>query len=153
MFNKKFDYLVIHCSDSDFGDVDLIKKWHIDGNGWKDIGYNAVILNGKPKKSTEYYKEKDGMIEIGRGLNLNDTIEPFEVGAHVKGFNSRSLGICLIGKKFFSEKQFETLLDLCRTFLKINPAIKIVGHYELDNKKTCPNIDMVFFRKRLSIND
>ena len=43
---RKIKNIIIHCSVSDFGDAELIRSWHVDERGWRDIGYNGVILNG-----------------------------------------------------------------------------------------------------------
>lgn len=52
------------------------QSWHMDGNGWPDIGY------------THGYDE-NGVIYEGRGW--------FTTGAHTYGFNEVSLGYCYIG--------------------------------------------------------
>ena len=54
---------------------------HLD-NGWDGIGYHKVIL-------------RSGIIENGR--------PEFWIGAHVKGLNKSSLGVCLIGSKIFTD--------------------------------------------------
>ena len=73
-------------------------------------------------------------------------------GAHVRGFNAHSLGICVIGKERFTGEQFNTLVDLVTDLQSSFPDIKdnIVGHYELDDKKTCPNFNMDWFRNQLA---
>lgn len=113
--------IVIHCSDTENGDVKSIRKYHIEVNGWDEIGYHYVIL-------------PDGTIEIGR--------PPDQIGAHVYGRNKDSLGICLIGKDRFTLKQFLSLRRLLDT-LKGIYGVGISGvycHYELDAKgKSCPN--------------
>ena len=53
--------------------------------GWEGIGYHKII-------------RRNGDIENGR--------PEFWIGAHVYGKNNVSLGVCLIGKNRFSEKQF-----------------------------------------------
>ena len=97
--------------------------WKSHGFGMQDVGYHYIIL-------------QDGTIVIGRGVN--------EVGAHVKGSNYRSVGICLIGDKDFTEAQFESARALMTYLRKQYPGIKVVGHYELlrpgDPPKSCPNI-------------
>lgn len=132
---------VLHCSDSDFGCAVLIDTWH-EERGWHSpsndkihIGYHRVILNGRPYKR-EYTPVLDGMIEAGR---CGD-----DRGAHVQGYNSM-FGICMIGKDKFTMAQFMAV----RALLKMRevPAKNIKGHYELDSKKTCPNIDMATFRE------
>ena len=76
---KKINTIVVHCSATprhkDFSAED-IRDWHVKGNGWDDIGYHFVI-------------RLDGSIEYGRMVD--------KYGAHVKGHNYDSLGICYIG--------------------------------------------------------
>lgn len=87
--------LVVHLSASVWGDAKVIRQWHTatppNGRGWSDIGYHAVILNGKREYRSDYVKELDGKIEPGRPFNI--------VGAHCQagGMNSISLGVCLVG--------------------------------------------------------
>ncbi len=72
------DWLVVHVSatrpSQDFGAVDIDRMHR--AKGWQGIGYHFVI-------------RRNGKVETGRALN--------QVGAHVEGWNSTSVGICLIG--------------------------------------------------------
>lgn len=117
------DFIVIHCSDSPHGRSDgaeTIHEWHIE-NGWDGIGYHYVI-------------NEFSQLEFGRPTYWD--------GAHVRGYNKDSLGICLIGVDFFTESQFATLTRLLRYLVKKHPGVAIKGHYELDDSKTCPNFDV-----------
>ena len=149
---RKIDNIVIHCSDSSFGDVRLIDKWHKQ-RGWKSCGYSYVILNGKRCNSIQYDRYDDGLLENGRELN-NDVFMQFdEIGAHAYGFNQNSIGVCLIGKDKFTVKQFETLINLIQYWKSMIPGIKVFGHYDLNNKKTCPNFNIDDLQKLLeSVN-
>jgi N-acetylmuramoyl-L-alanine amidase len=55
---------------------DEITRWHVEARGWSDIGYHMII-------------DRDGTRATGRPT--------FRIGAHVKGHNSNSLGVSLIG--------------------------------------------------------
>ena len=75
---RGIDLAVIHCSATKQGvdyDVATIRKWHLK-RGFKDIGYHFLI-------------HLDGMIERGRPWD--------QPGAHAKGYNSNSIGICYVG--------------------------------------------------------
>lgn len=87
------------------------------------IGYHFVIT-------------KDGGIHIGRPIAVQ--------GAHAKGFNKHSIGICLTGKEEFSYQQFESLRKLCDNLVKQHGLKRrdIVGHRALNTKKTCPNFNV-----------
>jgi len=145
----KIKRIVIHCSDSEFGCASTIRQWHIQ-RGWKDIGYHFTILNGKPSPSL-YMDELDGSIEVGRVIGGDKFLTGDEVGAHTFGFNKDSLAVCLIGKKDFTWSQEYSLLYLVRALITKYEIKKedVFGHYELDPKKTCPNMDMEVFRGAL----
>jgi len=111
------DYIAIHCSAThpgkDIGRAE-IKKMHTD-KGWSDIGYNIVI-------------RRDGRVEIGRNLRAQ--------GAHVRGFNGRSLGVCLVGgvsrsgaaENNFTQDQFNSLTDTLLWLDRVWPGTIIQGH-------------------------
>lgn len=116
-------YLVVHCADTpddkDFTAED-IHDWHKQ-RGWDGIGYHAVIL-------------RDGSIHPGR--------PDFWPGAHVKGHNYDSLGVCLVGRKDFTPEQLGSLREWLDEKAEMYPHSTVVGHRELDNTKPCPNFDV-----------
>lgn len=145
--------IVIHCSDSGFGDASAIEKWHKE-RGWREIGYHVVILNGCRRRSrnkpndADYFPADDGIVEY--------TNRDFsEVGAHVRGYNKDRLGICMIGQHgHYTFSQMESLvklLDLLLTQYNLQPE-HVKGHYEYPTAdgKTCPDIHMPSFRKFLN---
>ena len=67
---REINRIVVHCSDSAWADVEVIRGWHIlskddGGKGFNDIGYHAVILNGFRKNSRLYVAEDDGGLSQG----------------------------------------------------------------------------------------
>jgi hypothetical protein len=105
--------------------VEAIRKWHVDERGWKDIGYHFLIT-------------KNGDVHKCRDIS--------EVGAHAKGHNLDSVGICLTGKAIFSPDQYFSLAWLINHLLEDNPTIDQVkphNYYSVD--KTCPNFDLRIF--------
>ena len=139
--------IIIHCSDSDFGNANIIRKWHIE-KGWADIGYHYVICNGYAKKASDYDPKTDGKIETGRAIE--------HIGAHCQGANSDSIGVCLIGIDKFTSLQIESLLTIIERIRERFGKIYVYGHYEKPSAKkqgkTCPNFDMDKFRKEWSLN-
>lgn len=124
ILKKNIKYLVIHCSDT-IDDLNItaidIHNMHI-GFGWDGIGYHKII-------------NKNGVVENGR--------PEYWVGAHVKGKNHESLGVCLIGRKQFTPEQYETLKKVLVKWKGDYPKAKIVGHREaIKTEKTCPNFDV-----------
>lgn len=155
----KLTNIIIHCSDSDFGDAKTIDFWHKQ-RGWKGIGYHYVILNGKRYAGQVILglNNEDGKIEKGRMVNGDDWIDGNEIGAHCLGYNDKSIGICLIGKKEFTMRQFDSLIflleDLLDKHAKTIPVKNILGHYETESGKaegkTCPNFNMDKLREMLT---
>lgn len=152
---RKFEYIFLHCSDSDFGCTRVIDNWH-KARGWSGIGYHFTILNGLTvHNQINPWRSLVGSIEAGRYLNNNDKFEIDEIGSHVYGFNSKSIGVCLIGKDRFSSKQFIKTRFLVKELMEIFniPIENVLGHCEaglVDSKyattKTCPNFRMDAFR-------
>jgi len=148
---RAINKIIIHVSDSTFGDVGVFKKWHTDkkpyGRGWSDIGYNFVIPSGVVHKYDDYDATMDGMIQKGRPVE--------RAGAHAKGHNKDSIGIVFTGLSMdnITEKQrigsIEFIALLLKKYsLRIND---VIGHcetwYEKEHGyKTCPNGDMDKFR-------
>jgi len=130
---RRIDYIVIHCSatkpSADIG-AEEIRRWHSDpppkGNGWRDIGYHYVI-------------RRSGQVEPGR--------PPREIGAHVSGYNSYSLGICLVGglnasgkaENNFLPAQWAALKTLVADLKQKFPRAEIKGHRDFPGvRKDCP---------------
>lgn len=149
--------IIIHCSDSEFGSSAEIRRWHLE-RGWKDIGYHFVILNGMIVPKTKYQlplyvDAMDGSIEVGRKIDGDRFVTDNEAGAHALGYNSNSIGICLIGVDHFTEQQFNSLRELLRELMHTYGISKkrILGHYQTAKAggKTCPNFDVTKFLETL----
>lgn len=139
-----YEGIVIHCSDSKFGNAQLIESWHKQ-NGWETIGYHFTILNGQFENDS-YLACLDGTIEAGRDID--------KAGAHAKGYN-HWIGICLIGVKDFTPKQFQSLSVLIKELkskFKIDNK-NIIGHYQCKDNggKTCPNFNVDRFKTDFDI--
>lgn len=133
--------IIIHCSDSTFGNSAEIDKWH-KANGWRGIGYHYVILNGRLPVHREYDRGVDGVVEDGRPVD--------EQGAHCRGHNVDSIGICLIGRETFTQRQLFVALPKLLIELITEHLITVSdihGHCEFNSGKTCPNLDMNLYRK------
>lgn len=135
--------IIIHCSDSEFGDLALIDSWHKQ-RGFLGCGYHYVILNGVPTHGKSYNPKLDGVLQEGRMLR--------EIGAHCKNHNHDSIGICLIGQHHFSAVQlYQALPTLLLTLMDL-PGItpeSIYGHRDFDIHKTCPNFDVQMLKAHL----
>ena len=137
---REINKVIIHCSDSLWGDAKIIDEWHKE-RGWRKIGYHWVILNGYGRGSKEYYPEYDGVVQVGRTEEVT--------GAHTRGQNATSIGICLIGKDWFTPKQYESL-ERVVSGIQINYNISdsmVFGHRDFAKRKTCPNFDVSAWMK------
>ena len=135
--------VIFHCSDSGDASAFRINYWHTQGRRkqglapWECIGYHFVIRRG-------------GDIEKGRPLG--------RVGAHCRGHNLRSVGICLTGTldpkrawkgpTGFSPEQFGAAVDLARYLDLHLPSFdasdpnRVRGHRDFSKSKTCPDFDV-----------
>ncbi|WP_067518578.1 N-acetylmuramoyl-L-alanine amidase [Endozoicomonas ascidiicola] len=125
----KTNYIVIHCSATRADqhiNTDDIRRWHMNDNGWSDIGYHWVI-------------ERDGSVQQGRDVDVQ--------GAHVRGHNHESVGICMVGgmaengepEDNFTSEQWLALEMLIESLELRYPEVQVVGHYFFTPYKTCPN--------------
>tara|TARA_B100001057_G_C22788638_1_gene926652 strand:- start:167 stop:565 length:399 start_codon:yes stop_codon:yes gene_type:complete len=126
---NKISLLVVHCSDTknneNLSAID-IHKMHLEF-GWDGIGYHKII-------------NRSGKIENGR--------PEYWIGAHVKGKNDISLGVCLIGKNKFTKNQFISLERVLKKWKSLYPSAKIIGHRDIgDTRKSCPNFDVINWSK------
>ena len=142
----KPSYIIIHHSltkDSKTVSWQPIRKWHMGlhpDSPYKmiDIGYQYGI-----ELVNDRYETLVGRMEG-------------TVGAHTRGVNGVSIGICLVGN-FDNEPpdiaQWKILLKLCANIcLRYNiSADNVKGHREYAPYKSCPGnaFDMIKFRKDL----
>ena len=128
---REINKIIVHCSATREGenfDVAEIRKWHVEGRGWSDIGYH-------------FYIDLYGQIHKGRDIA--------KIGAHCKGHNRNSIGICYCGgveadgktpKDTRNTEQKEALLAVLRTLKAMFPNAVIHSHRDFANK-ACPSFD------------
>ncbi|XP_072387160.1 peptidoglycan-recognition protein SC2-like [Diabrotica undecimpunctata] len=123
-------YVVVH--QSEFGScfsfqncsklVRRIQAYHIDHNGLNDVRFNFLIGG-------------DGTIYEGRGYSIH--------GAHSMAYNTRSLGVCLLGN--FKDinppnvqlKALEDFLSCAAADNRITADYHLIGHRQVE-KTECP---------------
>jgi len=145
---RKVWRISIHCSATLTGSAESFRDYHINHNGWSDIGYHYVINNGKHRK---HY---NGEIEAGRPENVTP--------AAVRGYNTGSIAICLVGarNKDFTVGQFESLEWLLKDIMDrydIEPE-NIKGHRDYSTKakpiyKNCPCFDVKMFVEKHGLSN
>lgn len=132
MPRKTTEIIFVHCSATKPSmDIDAkeIDRWHRE-RGFLKIGYHFVI-------------KRDGTKETGRDI--------MEAGSHVKNYNHKSIGICLIGgvaehdvnkpQDNFTAEQYLTLKNLLKDLREEFPSAEIKGHNEVSSK-ACPSFDV-----------
>lgn len=128
---RKINWLVIHTAATrpsmDIGRKE-INEWHKQ-RGFNGIGYHYVI-------------RRDGRVEKGRADS--------EEGAHVRGHNADSIGICLVGgvnenlvpENNYTESQWKSLETLLRRLASKYPDAAVRGHRDFPGvNKACPCFD------------
>lgn len=131
---RKITKIIVHCSATPEGkdySVNTIRDWHL-ARGWRDIGYHFVIY-------------RNGEIAEGRPIEQS--------GAHTKGENYCSIGICYIGgveaekkdgkwppKDTRTADQVAALQDLLCQLKEQYPAAVVYGHRDFSSK-ACPSFD------------
>ena len=120
--SRKINSIIIHHSASpSTTTLEQIRKWHVEDNGWSDIGYHFIITD-------------DGTIHEGRPLS--------KIGAHTKGKNRYSIGICVVGNtsiiapSMTQMEQLTLLMSALRHDFQLEPE-NIYGHREYGNTE-CP---------------
>lgn len=127
--------IVVHCTAThpDFMEnattaerVEEIRRWHVQLNGWSDIGYHYLI-------------DRDGTVAEGRPMSRD--------GAHVRGHNTGTVGISLFGghgssetdafSDHFTEAQDRALRKLISDIEAPRGDLPITGHNEYA-AKACP---------------
>ena len=119
---KSTDLIILHHAEHSTCSVVDIHKWHKYDNGWSGIGYHFFIT-------------KDGKIYRGR--------PELSIGAHCKGFNNNSIGLCVQGNYMIEtmpKAQLETLQTLCE-FLINKYLIKSIKFHKDLNNTNCPGIN------------
>lgn len=132
-------HIIVHCSDTPHSmkvTTNDLYQWHVIENGWSAIGY-------------AYFIDQAGLTHKCRDLDNNGDVED-EIGAHARGFNKNSIGICLEGRGTYTDEQLdalEYLLDDIRSRHGI-PLDNVIGHRDVDPHKECPMMDVHKFVRR-----
>lgn len=126
---RTINEIILHCSATTEGrdvSTEEIRRWHVRSNGWSDIGYHFVI-------------ELDGEVKVGRPVA--------RVGAHVKGRNRKSIGVCYVGGIGKESKRPEDTMtpdqeaafhNLVAVLRGVFGDIPVNGHNQYANK-ACPS--------------
>ena len=139
---RKINMIVLHCSatrENQNFTIEQLEACH-KARGFRTIGYH-------------FYITKDGTLYPGRPES--------QIGAHAKGYNAHSIGICYEGgldahgrsKDTRTEAQKITMEELLRSLLVDYPNADIVGHRDLPGvHKACPCFDTKAWLKEIRIS-
>ncbi len=159
---RPINLIVIHCSASPNGDtlfrgkagdvgcqtpVQLIDEWHAKRGFHRDQAARVRYNPSLRAIGYHYVIYRNGGISTGRDVE--------EIGAHVAGFNQKSLGVCLVGTDRYTPTQWQSLADLVGALRKRYPDSRVTGHRDLSPDQnangivekfewltTCPGFDV-----------
>lgn len=139
---NKPDKVILHCSateDYPFGvgdfdriGYDEINSLHI-AKGFNGCGYHFIV-------------KRSGLIQSGRNPRI--------IGAHCKGHNTNSLGVCWVGSRYPTEQQIDSLCELYK-MIKTTYDIGFFDwypHYQFANK-LCPGFSIELIRRIFRLYD
>lgn len=126
---RRIDEIIVHCTATPQGmavSVSDIDRWHRQ-RGFAGIGYHFVVY-------------LDGTVHTGRPID--------RVGAHCKGHNAHSIGVCYVGgldvqgcpMDTRTPEQKVALCALIAVLKHLYPNAKVYGHRQFANK-ACPCFD------------
>jgi len=141
---REINKIIVHWSGTETGDVYTFRVYHVSVNGWDDVGYHYVITD----KNT---------VETGRPVWI--------IGAHCKGKNRDSIGVCYVGSPkcntitegdscIYYPSNYERwilLIDLVKSLLvthHLSPT-DVYGHRDFADTD-CPGFDIEILRKAVS---
>lgn len=128
---RPINCVIVHCTATPAGrevTAAEVDKWH-RAQGWAGIGYHYLI-------------RLDGTVEEGRPLDTP--------GAHCRGHNAASVGVCYAGGLAADGKtpadtrtpaQRAALRTVLAALKKRWPAARICGHRDFNKSKACPCFD------------
>ena len=125
--------IIVHHSASPPVSLERIDEWHRE-RGFNEVGYHFVI-------------EAGGVVRLGRALG--------KTGAHCKGYNTGSIGVCVVGSFENGDpvpaEQWAALVLLVADLLRQYglTVSNVFGHTELGST-LCPGFDPGLLREALS---
>ena len=130
---NKPDKVILHCAATDDTEkskvsVEEVRRWHVEDNGWRDIGYH-------------WYQTRDGIWHPGRPED--------QKGAHAgKEGNPNSLGLAYEGTWLPTTLQIEGFWAIYQDIKNRYGILadRWFGHYQYKKSKTCPGFSIDLLR-------
>lgn len=149
--SRPIELIVVHCSATPSGKVlggglgdrhvsaaQVIDRWHMQRGFARNPASVAEYSPELPHIGYHWVIDLDGTVLPGRRIT--------EVGAHCKGYNANSLGLCLVGglepEASYTTAQWRNLNKLVLALKKRFAAARVVGHRDLNAGRTCPGFDV-----------
>lgn len=134
-------HIIVHCADTPNGvhytarDID---QWHaekvtkgvLSRRHARHLGYNPSF----PYIAYHAVGVLNGSVQSGRAFA--------EIGSHCHGYNQYSLGYCLIGRDKYTWAQWIALAKWVKRQQVKYPEVKVIGHNEVNSRKSCPGFDV-----------
>jgi hypothetical protein len=136
---RTINEICVHCTATrpnwlprkdDHARVAELRRWHVEENGWSDIGYHYIVT-------------RSGTVITGRPVET--------AGAHEPKINKASIGVVLFGgfgstpsddpSQHYTPEQLNALRDLI-TQLRIEHGIKKVTGHNQYAAKACPGFNV-----------
>ncbi|GAB3656419.1 N-acetylmuramoyl-L-alanine amidase [Glycomyces tarimensis] len=123
-WGRRTGFVAHHSGADDDQTVKEIQRYHMDSNGWSDVGYNFLV-------------DKHGKIYEGRGW--------LGIGAHAHGHNTATIGVCVIGD-YRSRRPTKAALNAVAWLYqeakrRKGRSLSIFGHRDLGST-ACPGGDL-----------
>lgn len=112
--------IVIHHSSAEDGpklDFPSIRRYHMEQRGYADIGYHFLV-----EKYNDDLGSKSFVATCGRPLNM--------AGAHAKGANADSIGVCFIGNYMEAAPPMPMLVAGARLIAGLIEACGLLDYYQ-----------------------
>lgn len=121
--SKRSNFMVHHSGANPAQSVRSIQDFHMDTRGWSDIGYNFLVRD-------------TGAIYEGRGWD--------RIGAHCTGWNTSSIGVCVIGNYQDTDPSPAALSSVAWLYDEavshVGHPLHPMGHRDANHTTECPGI-------------
>jgi hypothetical protein len=136
---RKINEICIHCTatrpnwlpgKTEADRVAQLRKWHVEDNGWSDIGYHYIVT-------------RSGLVITARPIEL--------AGAHEPKVNKTAIGVVLFGgfgstpndepTDHYTPKQLDALRNLIEQLSDAYGITKVTGHNQYA-AKACPGFNV-----------
>lgn len=112
-----------------------VNAWHRERGFRRSPEFRAQQNPSLDAIGYHFFIQINGAIATGRHLD--------EIGAHVQGYNQKSIGVCMAGTDKFSAAQWETLRGNVRALMEVYPEARVAGHRDLPKvAKSCPGFNV-----------